>query len=408
MAFEALLVSALFLGLARLRPKLGLAPLYLAVGSLQFLQVVLASSVYIEVLPGILVSPGSAVLFTGTIFSVLVLYVLEGVLGARRIIYSVVIANVVLGVLGWLMGFHTTGPGVHNFLELPRELFDQGLRVMVVGTIALYVDVVLLVVLYEKSRRWLGKLPFVHALIVLWTVLAADGLMFVGGVFTGEAELTQVLLSNVLGKWAGALIFALVFAAWLRTVASSEDPDHKGVFGVLLWQRRFQELQVRSLTDPLTSLHNRAWYEHHADEVVPADPKRPCALLLIDLDHFKQINDQLGHAAGDEVLRRIGPAIRSAIRDGDRAARIGGEEFVVLLPGASPAAAQRGADRILQAFRDAFEDSELDLEGLNVTATIGVACQPEDGVGRVTLFARADRRLYAGKAAGRNRVVCKD
>lgn len=408
MAFEALLVSALVLGLARLRPKLGLAPLYLAVGSLQFLQVVLASSIYIEVLPGILISPGSAVLFTGTIFSVLVLYVLEGVLGARRIIYSVVIANVVLALLGWLMGFHTTGPGVHNFLALPRELFDQGLKVMVVGTIALYVDVVLLVVLYEKTRRWLGKLPFVHALSVLWTVLAVDALLFVGGVFAGEPELANIFVSNVLGKWAGALIFALMFTVWIRFVATSKEPDHTEVFGVLIWQKRFQELQARALTDPLTKLHNRAWYEHHADEVVPADPKRPCALLLLDLDHFKRINDQLGHATGDEVLRRIGPAVRGAIRDGDRAARIGGEEFVVLLPGASPAAAQRTATRILSALRDAFDGGELDLEGLTVTATIGVACQPEDGVGRVTLFASADKRLYAGKAAGRDRVVTQD
>ena len=160
-----------------------------------------------------------------------------------------------------------------------------------------------------------------------------------------------------------------------------------------------------SVSDRLTGLPNRRYIEDRLDQAMAAArrSRRPLALALADLDHFKQINDRHGHAGGDIVLRHAAAALRQAFRRSDVIARYGGEEFVILLPEAEPAAA---AER-LERFRADIAAQPVRLPGaaaVPITLSVGLAVFPEDGEEAADLLARADQRLYAAKRAGRNRL----
>jgi two-component system cell cycle response regulator len=164
-----------------------------------------------------------------------------------------------------------------------------------------------------------------------------------------------------------------------------------------------------AVTDQLTGLHNRRYMEGQLDALVRravAGGGEPVALLVIDIDHFKKINDSFGHAVGDEVLREFAVRLASNVRAMDLPVRFGGEEFVVVMPETELVDAQRIAERIrLHVAGSPFRvlDGE---ELLTVTISIGVAASlPTDDQAR--LIKRADDAMYEAKAHGRNQVVAK-
>lgn len=167
---------------------------------------------------------------------------------------------------------------------------------------------------------------------------------------------------------------------------------------------RAERLERDALVDDLTGLANRRAFDRQwAAAMANAYTNGvPCALLLIDLDHFKRVNDVLGHATGDAVLRQFGALLRDRVRDVDLAARLGGEEFAVLLSGSDGADALSAAERL----RAAAADPSWQQPGVvPVTVSIGVAASSEAVEDPVRLIEMADERLYRAKAAGRNRVV---
>jgi len=164
------------------------------------------------------------------------------------------------------------------------------------------------------------------------------------------------------------------------------------------------ELERQAFTDLLTGLPNRrALAERFATESARAQRRsEPLSLAMFDLDHFKRVNDTHGHAGGDAVLRGVGEVCARSFRGADMAARVGGEEFAVLLPDVD---LQR-AGTVLQRFNDllAATPAMVGDQAVAVTATAGVA-QHQPGEDLNALMARADAAMYAGKQAGRNRVV---
>jgi len=158
----------------------------------------------------------------------------------------------------------------------------------------------------------------------------------------------------------------------------------------------------RSTLDPLTGLLNRNALEQRLTELegTPCGDARgrSHALLLCDLDHFKQVNDQLGHSAGDAVLQDVAYTMRSVLRAGDSIYRIGGEEILVVLPGASERDAVGVAERLRQAVR------KRRPAGVGVTISIGAAVTKPSVVNTDDLVARADAALYSAKACGRDQV----
>lgn len=153
--------------------------------------------------------------------------------------------------------------------------------------------------------------------------------------------------------------------------------------------------QHQATTDALTGLSNR----RALDDMLAAMAGAPLGLLMLDLDHFKTINDTHGHAVGDAVLRNFSARVREQLRPTDVCVRWGGEEFVVLLPGASLAQAQEIGERLRQAVVAAPLDG-----GIKATVSIGAAAR-RAGEDTDALLARADAAVYAAKHAGRDRVV---
>lgn len=154
-----------------------------------------------------------------------------------------------------------------------------------------------------------------------------------------------------------------------------------------------------ALEDPLTGLPNRRWLAQMLPEVlVEAGQKaQTVSVLFIDLDNFKNVNDTLGHSAGDELLQAAAKRIQALMRRGDRVARLGGDEFtVVLQPGGDDAIVSNVAARIVQAFKDPFA---LGGGAYIVGASIGIAGYPHDGTDSETLLKKADMAMYAAKVA---------
>ena len=156
--------------------------------------------------------------------------------------------------------------------------------------------------------------------------------------------------------------------------------------------------------DPLTGLANRRIFFEAAQRELQrwVRAPRPLAAVMIDADHFKRINDQHGHAAGDAVLRHLAACLTAGFRAIDVVARIGGEEFIALLPGTTAEAAEAVAARLCQTI--ATQSVHFEGTTLRYTVSAGVAVM-EDGVDDVNgLVRRADMAMYAAKAAGRNGV----
>ena len=164
-----------------------------------------------------------------------------------------------------------------------------------------------------------------------------------------------------------------------------------------------ESLRGQALRDPLTGLHNRRFLDELSETLAHQASRRgtPLAVAVLDLDHFKQLNDQHGHAVGDAVLRDVGAVLATGLRRTDIACRHGGEEFVIVLPDCDAVQAWG----LMDALRQRIVARRLGgMTGHRVTCSIGVSAVAGDG-GIAAAIAEADAALYAAKRAGRNRVV---
>ena len=171
---------------------------------------------------------------------------------------------------------------------------------------------------------------------------------------------------------------------------------------VLANLRNLALAELRAATDALTGLPNRRAIDDHLKRLLAQAGRSltPMSAILLDLDHFKEINDTYGHERGDEVLAAVGAVMRTELRGGDFAGRNGGEEFIVMLPDTD----RTGAMRVAEHLRKAMHSVSMPGVTRPVTASFGVASFPEDGLDGATLMRLADRALYAAKRNGRDRV----
>jgi two-component system, cell cycle response regulator len=161
----------------------------------------------------------------------------------------------------------------------------------------------------------------------------------------------------------------------------------------------YGELKSLARLDPLTGTHRRWYGETRLNEL--CDAGEVVAVAMVDVDFFKSVNDEFGHAAGDRVLAAVGKALTDQLRTGDLVSRFGGEEFLVILPDTPPAGALQVAERLREAV------AAIDGLPRPVTVSIGLAaCHQDEGA--TLLVARADAALYLAKQQGRDRVVMSD
>jgi diguanylate cyclase (GGDEF)-like protein len=189
----------------------------------------------------------------------------------------------------------------------------------------------------------------------------------------------------------------------LNTLAVLLAPAALALGRERVW-REAQAYAQAAVIDPVSGLFNRRYFQARLDEELQRGIRQltSVALLMVDLDGFKSINDRFGHVAGDLVIRDISEILRRSVRIFDVCTRFGGEEFAVMMPGGTAESAGTIAERIRQRV-EAYQRSEADLSDLRVTASIGVAVSPP-GVTARDLIERADRALYHAKKAGKNRV----
>jgi len=219
----------------------------------------------------------------------------------------------------------------------------------------------------------------------------------------GQVTLTSIPFS--LALLARADIAHIVLAIFVGVLYLSIIVICRSVFeNIIARQDAFRKIEIIAHRDALTGLWNRGAFIQLLQTRLSrlSDEDGSVALISIDLDRFKDINDTLGHQAGDAVLKEVGQRIRSIIRAGDEVARIGGDEFVVMLIGTDETQAYRVAQRILETFVSPFAASRSS----NICgASIGYAIAPKDGSTFDELFRNADLALYEAKKSGRGQIV---
>ena len=248
--------------------------------------------------------------------------------------------------------------------------------------------------IHPSDIAWAAVLP-VPCYVLLGlkrgtVTVAMAGAILAGGLFyfhgTGKHHIDAITLVNGLTSMAAATIGAIIYEV----------------------SRSAAELRLLRFanTDYLTGLSNRRHFANgfQLEREQAKRTEAPLSLLLIDIDHFKQINDSYGHEAGDLALQHMARMLRANLRADDTVGRLGGEEFAVLLPDTSLAVAQERAEQLRRSIESTpFKSARGEI---SFTVSIGIAQMTCAQAEYQTLYTVADRNLYKAKAAGRNRVAC--
>ncbi len=211
---------------------------------------------------------------------------------------------------------------------------------------------------------------------------------------------------NVQAKTEGALVL-------IHGEARAFTDDHQHIFEILANQiagslenaRMIRKLENMAISDGLTGLHNKRYFNERMDEILSRAERyeQKLSLMMMDLDHFKKINDTYGHPVGDLVLREVSKTLRNSLRKIDLLARYGGEEFVLILDSTAGDQALLKAEELREAVADLAFDT--DLGSFHAHMSVGIAVFPDDSRHKEELLEKADVALYQSKKAGRNRTT---
>ncbi len=409
---EALMMATLVLALFRSRTVLGLSPLYIVIGGFQYLEASL--SLRVDVAPGWAVYPASMVMFTATLLAVLLVYVKEETREARKLVYGLVLANAGLSLVSMVVSQHTLISGSELSAEVTTAALRGNAWVAFIGTMLLPLDVVGIILVYEFVSGYTRSL-FVRSAAALLAIVAVDNFLFTLFVQWGRVELPMLMAAGLVGKSAAALFYAAMLTLYLKYIdpvsATVGAGDVTDVLQKLTYRQLYEQARTRMTRDALTGLFNRGYFDEALPRAVAQAERyqHPLSVLLVDTDHFKEINDTHSHMVGDRVLKLVAELLAEHARAADTVCRYGGDEFVVILSSADAASAAAFAERFRRRLRDRAQVA-LSTGTVAITATVGIATFLEDADARTPedLLRLADLRLYEGKRAGRNRVVWRD
>jgi diguanylate cyclase (GGDEF)-like protein len=404
----ALLSFWLCMAALSLRQSYGLAPLTLVIGLLEGLKYHVSFALQLQIDGLGSVSIGSLVSYLNLLAVIQVVHMRMGLATTRQLAWGVVALSVASGLLHPVLAELMEQPGIVMALTVDHRLLLTGVWVQGVGNLLLLLGLVVSVVLVDELRQ--RGLPLWLALsLSLVAVSAADSVLFLGLAFGAGALSWEALAANIVGKSCMALLFAGMATLALRDLRDDAAPGRaaepwrqlRGLLSVFSFRQRIEAMELELQTDPLTGLFNRRYLERVVPDILRIERERgqPSCLVLLDLDHFKAVNDQHGHLVGDAVLQRTAQVLRQHLRRQDSVLRYGGEEFLLLLPATSRAEAVVVVEQVLTHLRAA------DAHTPAITATAGLACAPDDGISVAQLLQRADERLYEGKRTGRDRLV---
>ncbi len=274
-------------------------------------------------------------------------------------------------------------------MRVPAIASDINVRVVVVSSLQCTLVALMAYELWrERGEALLSRWPTIILLATHAVILTGRMVIVMATPITSHADLFRSPTFAFMAL--GTVLYTIAFAFLLLSMTK---------------ERTEMRHKIAALVDPLTGLANRRAFMIDAEAVIAQRSSRsePFAVLLADLDRFKRINDMYGHAVGDRVLTVFAASLHRCLGAHDLAARIGGEEFAILLPEKSEAAALALAQRIRTVFADAA--AEIGGHAVAATVSIGVAASRIGGHDLGGLLARADGALYQAKEAGRNRVA---
>ncbi|MBK8606303.1 MAG: PAS domain S-box protein [Chitinophagaceae bacterium] len=250
---ELLLVAGLIVWFYRLKPIFGLVPLFILIGSNQFFQTILATNVYIEIFGTYTISPGAVILFSSSLFTVLLIYIKEGVFLTQRFILGIIIANLTFTILAWLTNQQTLAmKGADLITSGPLHEFKSNIRIFFIGTIVLLFDTLIIVILYEYffiKQKWLNL--YTRLLLTMLLVLNFDAVIFTLGSFGDKPGLKNVVVGQLIAKSIAAIFFATILWIYLRYLdrdkKSLENDDlltKEDIFSILTYRSKYERLKT--------------------------------------------------------------------------------------------------------------------------------------------------------------------
>ena len=402
---EAGFYFVFMVGILHLRHQLGIGVFIAALGVMHFLETYLAAVFYVE-LPFGVISPGSSVLFSGKLMMILLLYVKEDAAVVRAPIYGLLAGNFLTVGLSFLLRHHQTVGAVPGRIADLAFIDEMG-WLMLWGTTLLYIDALAIILLYERLGRVFKKRTAMRFFVAGVAVLTFDQVGFFAALHFLNGAPIEVFWGGWIAKMMAACAYAVLISVYLHYSRISAIPVSPrpiaDIFADLTFRERYEDLLDRSGRDALTGVYDRSRLEFEAPRVLSAmlAAGKPMALMIVDADHFKDVNDRFGHLAGDGVLKDIAASLQRALRTSDRLFRFGGEEFVVICEDMS---VETGIERA-EMLRRTVEAEIRWPDGVPVTVSIGVSNSYRDGTTLNALLSAADARLYAAKNAGRNRIM---
>ena len=241
---QTILVGALVLFLFNLRKKWGYGLLFASIGVFQFLQVFLSSTVYFRITENIFVTPGSAIFFTVSIFTVLIIYIKDDALETRKIIYALLITNIVMTLLLLSLRINLNASQIYNPLNVDSKLFTNNAWLLFVGTLTMALDSLLIIVLYEYISRFLSSL-FLKIFITMIFVVAIDTIVFNLLGFANYDQVRKIFISGFVSKATTATIYSILFMVYLKYFEKSKIDKNastlKDIFYTLSYKEKYEQ-----------------------------------------------------------------------------------------------------------------------------------------------------------------------
>lgn len=401
---EAVVYFSVMTAFLHFRRTLGLGVFLAALGVMHFMETYLAAVFYVQ-LPFGTVSPGSSIFFAGKLMMILMLYIKEDAATVRQPIYGLFLGNLLTVGLAQILQWHAVVamPGGRS---ADMGFLDEMGWLMVWGTTLLYVDAIAIILLYERLGRWIERHIVLRFAVSGAVILTFDQIGFYTVLYILIDAPPAVFFGGWYAKLFAVLLYSFFFYVYLKIDQnerwSASSRQIKDIFHDLTFRERYQALLAKAGLDGLTGLYDRSRYEMDGPELVRKSlaTRRSISMIIVDADHFKEVNDRFGHPRGDAVLKELAACLSKTTRNGDHLSRFGGEEFVLLLPDTDHDDALEMAERLRQEVITCVSRPD----GTTLTVSIGVATAPEDGRTLDLILSRADERLYQAKNNGRDRV----
>ena len=422
------MVYLLVLGTHSLRHRFGLAHYYALLGGVTAIMSWVTDAGIAVHLGGITFVVGSTVFYTSLLLGVFVVYIFDGLRATRIIISTVIGVSVMVPLIAVVLNFQMKLSGMPALGYVP----SPSLRINIASVFATFMDLVFLAIAWEYMNNRFRWIPMgIRAFLTLLGVMWLDVILFATGAFAGTGGWASIIQGTAISRlivscfaapllWAylswqnrrwGTQITKRPVLAILRqfaqikeelTQAQQEIERRKKAEAAL----RESEERLRTLasTDGLTGLPNRRRFWHvSASEFQRARRYGTgLAMIMVDVDKFKWVNDTFGHDVGDQVLRELARIGLANIRSFDLLARVGGEEFAIILPESSLEEAGKTAERLRHEVER--QGIEVGSSQVYVTISLGVAALDPGMEQMGDLYKAADQALYQAKKQGRNSV----